>query len=140
MLKVLIIGTGNSARSQMAEGLLRSFLAGRIEVHSAGTHPSRVNPLAIEVMKELGIDISGHRSKSVGEFAGQEFYYVITVCDSAREACPVFSGRVQRLRWSFEDPAALSGSVEERKAVLRRVRDQIAQHLRDLVGGVTPKG
>ena len=98
MLRVLIVCTGNSARSQMAEGLLRSSLAGRIEVHSAGTHPSSVNPLAIEVMQELGVDISGHRSKSVDEFAGQEFDYVITVCDSAREACPVFDGRAQRPR------------------------------------------
>lgn len=133
MLRVLIVCSGNSARSQIAEGLLRSFLGGKVEVHSAGTHPSRVNPLAIEVMKELAIDISGHRSKSVNEFAGQEFDYVITVCDSARETCPVFSGRAQRLHWTFEDPAAVSGSEEERKAVFRRVRDQIAEHLDDFV-------
>jgi arsenate reductase len=136
MLRVLIICTGNSARSQMAEGWLRSSLAGTVEVHSAGTHPSRVNPLAIEVMQELGIDISGHRSKSVSEFSGQEFDYIITVCDSAREACPAFAGRAQRLHWSFEDPAAVSGSVEEKKAVFRRVRDQIAEHLRNFVGVV----
>jgi arsenate reductase (thioredoxin) len=133
MLRVLIICTGNSARSQMAEGLLRSTSTGNIEVHSAGTRPSRVNPLAIDVMKELGVDISGHRSKSVDEFAGQEFNYVITVCDSAREACPVFAGNAQRLHWSFQDPAAASGSVEEKKAVFRRVRDQIAEHLRVFV-------
>jgi arsenate reductase len=131
MLRVLIICTGNSARSQMAEGLLCSFSGGKIEVHSAGTRPSRVNPIAIEVMQELGVDISGHRSKSVDEFAGQEFTYVITVCDSARETCPVFPGRAQRLHWSFEDPAAASGSAEEQKAVFRRVRDQIADQLRN---------
>jgi len=136
MLRVLIICTGNSARSQMAEGLLCSSSGGKIEVHSAGTRPSSVNPIAIEVMQELGVDISGHRSKSVDEFAGQEFDYVITVCDSAREACPVFPGRAQRLHWSFEDPAAASGSVEERKAVFRRVRDQIADQLRNFTEAV----
>jgi len=136
MLRVLIICTGNSARSQMAEGLLCSLSGGKIEVHSAGTRPSRVNPIAIEVMQELGVDISGHRSKSVDEFAGQEFDYVITVCDSARETCPVFPGRTQRLHWSFEDPAAASGSAEEQKAVFRRVRDQIADQLRNFTEAV----
>ena len=136
MLRVLIICTGNSARSQMAEGLLCSSSGGKIEVRSAGTRPSRVNPIAIEVMQELGVDISGHRSKSVDEFAGQEFTYVITVCDSARETCPVFPGRAQRLHWSFEDPAAASGSADEQKAVFRRVRDQIADQLRNFTEAV----
>src|ERR671938_160675 len=92
----LIFCTGNSARSQMGEGLLRSLGGGRFEVFSAGTRPSRVRPEAVEAMREVGIDISGQRSKSVGEFAGREFDYVITVCDNAREECPAFPGRTER--------------------------------------------
>lgn len=130
--RILILCTGNSARSQMAEGLLREAGRNRFEVFSAGTHPSRVNPLAIEAMREVGIDISGHRSKSVNEFAGQEFDYVITVCDNAAENCPVFPGRTKRIHWSFDDPAAAEGDDTERLAVFRRVRDEINERLRGL--------
>src|SRR5208282_4216956 len=112
--RVLILCTGNSARSQMAEGLLRHDSGPCFEVESAGTKPSAVRPEAIAVMRELGIDISGHRSKSVEEFAGQNFDAVITVCDSARESCPLFFGAAKRMHRSFEDPAARNGSEEER--------------------------
>jgi arsenate reductase len=131
--RVLILCTGNSARSQMAEGLLKSAGGNRFEVHSAGTHPSIVNPLAIEAMSERGIDISRHRSKSVDEFEGQAFDYVITVCDNANENCPVFPGRTKRIHWSFDDPAAASGSEEARLDVFRRVRDEIATRLDEFV-------
>jgi arsenate reductase len=127
--RVLILCTGNSARSQMAEGLLRALAGERFDVQSAGTHPSSVRPEAVEVMREVGLDISGHRSKSVEEFAGQEFDHVLTVCDHARENCPVFPGRVQRAHWSFDDPAAVEGEWEERLAVFRRVRDEIKARL-----------
>ena len=123
--KVLILCTGNSARSQMAEGLFRQAGGDRYEVFSAGTNPSLVRPEAVAVMREIGIDISGHRSKSVDEFAGQELDLVITVCDHAKESCPVFPGTTQRLHWPFEDPAALAGSEEQRLAAFRSIRDQI---------------
>src|SRR4028119_34437 len=123
--RVLILCTGNSARSQMAEGLLRHDGGGRFEVFSAGVEPSRVRPHAVEAMREVGIDISGHRSKSVDEFAGQEFDYVITVCDNANERCPVFPGRAERVHWGFDDPAAAEDGEAERLAVFRRVRDEI---------------
>jgi arsenate reductase len=128
--RVLILCTGNSARSQMGEGLLRHDAGERFEVESAGTKPSIVRPEAIAAMDELGIDISGHRSKSVKEFDGQKFDYVITVCDSARESCPVFFGRAVRLHHSFEDPAALDSSKEERLNLFRRVRDELRSYLR----------
>ena len=118
-IRVLILCTGNSARSQMAEGLLRHEAGDRFEVFSAGTKPSQVRPEAIEVMAELGIDISTHRSKSVDEFAGQALDYVITVCSNANETCPVFPGATRRLHWPFDDPAA------EGVAAFRRIRDQI---------------
>jgi len=127
--RVLILCTGNSARSQMAEGLLRHDAGQRFEVESAGTKPGAVRPEAITAMRELGIDIAGHRSKSVEEFDGQHFDYVITVCDSARETCPVFSGAAEKLHHSFEDPAALNGSEEERLALFRRVRDELRSYL-----------
>ncbi|MGB7925411.1 MAG: aquaporin [Pyrinomonadaceae bacterium] len=133
MKRALILCTGNSARSQMAEGLLRRMGEGRFEVFSAGTQPGRVNPLAIEAMREVGIDISAHRSKSVDEFLGQEFDYVITVCDRANENCPIFPGRTKRIHWSFDDPAAAEGDDDERMAVFRRVRDEIAGRLRRFV-------
>jgi arsenate reductase len=122
---VLILCTGNSARSQMAEGLLRHDAGERFDVESAGTKPTSVRSEAIAVMRELGIDISGHRSKSVAEFDGQEFDYVITVCDSARETCPVFFGAAKRLHHDFDDPAVLDGSEEERLALFRRVRVEL---------------
>jgi arsenate reductase len=131
--RVLILCTGNSARSQMGEGLLRHDAGERFEVESAGTKPSIVRPEAIAAMDELGIDISGHRSKSVKEFDGQKFDYVITVCDSARESCPVFFGRAVRLHHSFEDPAALDSSKEERLNLFRRVRDELRSYLTDVL-------
>jgi|ERR1700686_1054811 len=128
--KVLILCTGNSARSQMAEGILRD-MGDDFEVASAGVAPGHVRPEAIMVMGELGIDISGHRSKSVDEFLGQEFDYVITVCDNANEQCPVFPGKTKRIHWSFEDPAAVQGDELSRLAVFRRVRDEIKERLQD---------
>jgi arsenate reductase len=127
--RVLILCTGNSARSQMAEGLLRHDAGEQFAVESAGTRPGSVRPEAINAMKELGIDISGHRSKHVDEFAGQKFDYVITVCDNARESCPVFFGEARRLHHSFDDPAASNGSEEERLALFRRVRDELRAYL-----------
>jgi arsenate reductase (thioredoxin) len=118
--RVLILCTGNSARSQMAEGLLRARGGDRYEVESAGSKPSIVRPEAIEAMDELGIDLRGHRSKHVDEFAGQHFDLVITVCDHARDVCPVFPSSTQMLHWGFEDPVV--GDVES----FRRIRDQIA--------------
>ena len=128
--RVLILCTGNSARSQMAEGLLQHDGADRFEVASAGVEPTRVRPEAVEVMSEIGIDISDHRSKSVGEFVGQEFDYVITVCDSANEHCPIFPGKTKRIHWSFDDPAAVKGDNDIRLKVFRRVRDEIRHRLR----------
>jgi len=133
--RVLILCTGNSARSQMAEGLLRHEAGGRFEVFSAGTRPSQVRPEAIAVMAEIGLDISGHRSKSVDEFAGQDLDFVITVCDNAKETCPVFPRVVKRLHWSFEDPAAVEGSEEVRKASFRRIRDQIHSRIMVFLDG-----
>jgi arsenate reductase len=129
--RVLILCTGNSARSQMAEGLLRKLGGARFEVESAGTRPTGVRREAIEVMREVGVDISRQRSKSVDEFAGREFDYVITVCDNARESCPVFPGKTVRVHWSFDDPAAVEGEWEDRLAVFRRVRDEIGTRLRE---------
>jgi arsenate reductase len=136
--RVLILCTGNSARSQMAEGLLRHDAGERFEVESAGTKPSGMRPEAIAAMRELGIDIGKHRSKSVGEFDGQRFDYVITVCDSARESCPVFFGTAARLHHSFDDPAALHGSEEERLALFRRVRDELRTYLADFARQKAP--
>jgi arsenate reductase len=133
--KVLILCTGNSARSQMAEGLLRHDGGEDFEVFSAGTRPSHVRPEAIAVMKEIGIDLSGHRSKSVNEFTGRALDTVITVCDNAAEACPVFPGGTTRLHWPFEDPAAVEGTEEERKEAFRRVRDQIRRRIREWLQG-----
>lgn len=113
----------------MAEGLLRHDAGDRFEVFSAGTRPSQVRPEAIAVMRELGIDISAHRSKSVDEFIGQPFDSVLTVCDHAKESCPVFQGRAASIHQSFEDPAAVEGSEGERLEAFRRVRDQIRQFL-----------
>ena len=113
----------------MAEGLLRHYGGDRFDVHSAGTRPSTVNPLAVAAMRELGIDISSQWSKSVVTFAGQPFDYVITVCDRANEDCPIFPDGTRRIHWGFEDPAAAVGSDDERLAIFRRVRDQIAQRM-----------
>lgn len=123
--RVLFLCTGNSARSQMAEGFLRHLARDRFEVASAGTRPVGLNPDAVAVMDEVGVDISQHRSKLVDEFLDKQFDYVITVCDNAKESCPMFPGNAQHLHWSFEDPAAAKGAVEARRIVFRRVRDQI---------------
>lgn len=114
----------------MAEGLLRHDAGDRFEVESAGTKPSRVRPEAIAVMRELGIDISNHRSKSVDEFADQSYDYVLTVCDNAKEICPIFPGHANRLHHSFEDPAAVEGAEDKRLAAFRVVRDRIREYLR----------
>ena len=130
--RVLILCTGNSSRSQMAEGLLKHLGGSGYEVFSAGTHPSVVNPLAIDAMREIGIDISRHRSKSVDEFVNEEFDYVITVCDRANESCPIFFGQAKRVHWGFDDPAAAEGANESRLSIFRRVRDEITQRLSEL--------
>lgn len=129
--RVLFLCTGNSARSQMAEGYLRHIAGDRFDVFSAGTRPTGLNPNAVKAMSELGINITGSRSKSVDEFAGQEFDYVFTVCDNAKEACPVFPGLGQRLHHSFEDPAA--ASADHQPEVFRKVRDQIARWISEFV-------
>jgi arsenate reductase len=132
-MRVLILCTGNSARSQMAEGLLRQIGGDRFEVASAGVSPTHVRHEAIAAMRELGIDISAHRSKSVDEFSAQEFDYVITVCDHANERCPVFPGKTQRIHWSFDDPALAPGDAGERLTIFRRVRDEISGRLQEFV-------
>ena len=122
---LLFLCTGNSCRSQMAEGLLRHLAGDRYEVASAGTHPAGLNPGAVEVMKEIGIDISMHRSKHINEFVGLPIDIVITVCDRASESCPNFPGAIS-IRWSFEDPAATPGAHNQHLPLFRRVRDEIA--------------
>jgi arsenate reductase len=131
--RVLILCTGNSARSQMAEGLLRHMAGDRFDVVSAGTIASFVRPQAIEAMAEVGLDITGHRSKSLQEFLSEPFDYVITVCDNAKQTCPVFPGNATRIHWSFDDPAKAEGSDEEVLDVFRRVRDEIRARLSEFV-------
>jgi len=131
--KVLFLCTGNSCRSQMAEGWLRHLAGDRFEVSSGGTNPAGLNPGAVEVMRELGIDIAAHQSKHLNQFLGVRFDHVITVCDRARETCPIFPGASSMLHWSFDDPAAARGSDEERRAVFKRVRDEIAGQVRRFV-------
>lgn len=128
--QVLILCTGNSARSQMAEGLLRHDAGDRFTVESAGTKPIAVRPEAITVMKEIGIDITSHRSRHLDEFVGQNFDYILTVCDNGNEACPVFAGKTHRLHRNFENPAAVQGNETERLAAFRHVRDQIRAYLK----------
>jgi arsenate reductase len=128
--KVLILCTANSARSQMAEGLLRHDSGDRFDVESAGTKATQVRPEAIQVMKEIGIDISGHRSKVVDEFKDDAFDYVLTVCDNANESCPIFPGHTNRIHKSFNDPATVEGGDAERLAAFRRIRDEIRAYLR----------
>lgn len=118
----------------MAEGLLRHDAGDRFEVESAGTKPGQLRPEAIAVMREVGIDISGQRSKSVDDFAGQRFDYVLTVCDNANETCPIYPGHTNRLHHNFEDPAAVQGSAEDRLAAFRRVRDEIRDYLKQFPG------
>jgi arsenate reductase len=129
-ISVLFLCTGNSARSQMAEALLRSLGGADFEVFSAGTDPKGLNPLAVEVMRETGIEISRHESKSLSRYFGQSFDYIITVCDRARDNCPTFPGDNERIHWGYDDPAAASGSREQQLAVFRRVRNEISERLR----------
>jgi arsenate reductase len=129
--KVLFLCTGNSARSQIAEGYLRHVAGDEFEPLSAGIEPKGLNPLAVEAMKEIGIDISRQTSKDVREFLGQAIPYVVTVCDNAKARCPIFPHTYKFLHWSLEDPAEAVGSHEERLAVFRRVRDEIAQRIRE---------
>jgi len=126
-----VVCSGNAARSQMAEALIRHEADDVFEVSSAGTHPARVSVEAVTVMRELGIDISAQRSKPLTEFEGLEFDFVITVCDKAREQCPMFSGEPERLHWPFEDPAAFTETGEERLHAFRTLRDRI--HARVMV-------
>lgn len=128
--RIIFVCTQNSARSQMAEGLMRAMYGHKFEVFSAGTRPFRVNPYAIKAMEQIGIDISGHRSKSIDEFAGMEFDYVVTVCDNAREECPYIPGGKEYLHHSFPDPAKAEGSEEEILAVFAQVRDKIKEWLK----------
>ncbi len=130
-IKVLFLCTGNSARSQMAEAFLRKFGEGQFEAFSAGVTPKGINPLTIEVMEEIGIDMSGHRSKGVDEFLGKEhFQYLITLCDDAERNCPtVWPGVNERLHWAFEDPAALNGTEDQKLDKFRQVREQIRRKI-----------
>ena len=130
--KVLILCTGNSCRSQMAEGVLRHYGSDKFEAFSAGTKPSKVNETAIEVMREIGIDISGQRSKNVSELLGQHFHYVITVCDNAKESCPIFPGNSVRLHWTFPDPPHETAITEEVRQEFRKVRDLIHAKFKSL--------
>jgi len=133
MLKVLFLCTENACRSQMAEGLVNHDLAGQVKAFSAGIRPSRVNPRAIQVMGELGIDISHHRSKSVDDLAGEEFDLVITVCDSAAEQCPIFPGNTEVMHVGFPDPAKAAGTETEILTVFRWVRDGLREQLGHLL-------
>ena len=128
--RVLFLCTHNSARSQMAEGLLRHLSGDHFDVASAGTEQTHVQPLAIQAMEEIGIDLSRHTSKTLDRFLSQKFDYVITVCDQAAEACPVFPGEVKRIHWSFDDPSAATGSEEDKLRTFRRIRDEILGRLR----------
>lgn len=143
-VRVLFVCTGNSARSVMAEALLRRHGAERFEVHSAGTEPKGVNPLTVRVLSEAGIDASWARSTSVDEYLGQSFDYVITVCDQARQSCPVFPGAHESLHWGYEDPAAVEGTEDERLAAFRRVFTQLGERIGQFVtvtrAGARPAG
>jgi arsenate reductase len=130
---VLFICTHNSARSQMAEGLLRHLAGDRFEVASAGTEATHVRPLAIEAMRELGIDITSQTSKTIASLDGRSFDVAISVCDSANEACPVFPSSTKRLHWSFDDPSGAKGTDEERLAMFRRVRDEIRARIEEFI-------
>lgn len=139
-IRVLFLCTGNSARSQMAEGLLRAWGDKRFEVFSAGSEPGdRVQPLAITVMDEAGISLAGAEPKHLAQFLGDRWDYVITVCDRARDTCPTFPSDAERIHWSFDDPAAATRSDEERRRVFRRVRDEIGQRIRLFLNVAAPR-
>lgn len=129
-IRVLFLCTGNSVRSQMAEGLLRSLGGADFDVFSGGTDPKGLSPLAVEVMRETGIDISGQESKALDRYLDQSFDYIITVCDRARDNCPTFPGDNERIHWGFDDPAAATGTREQQLAVFRRVRNELSERLR----------
>ncbi|OGR26497.1 MAG: arsenate reductase [Desulfobacca sp. RBG_16_60_12] len=139
MLKVLFLCTENACRSQMAEGLINYDLAGQVQAFSAGVRPSRVNPRAIQVMAELGIDIRHHRSKSVDDLVGQQFDLVITVCDQAQEQCPLFPGETEIMHVGFPDPAKATGTEEEIMAAFRQVRDALRGQLVPLLREKSPR-
>lgn len=132
--RVLFLCTGNSCRSQMAEGFLRELAGDEFDAESAGTNPTHVNPMAVRVMAEAAIDITAQYSKPLDEFNGQRFGYVITVCDRAREACPIFPHDAKQIHWSFDDPAEATGTEQERLSVFRRVRNEIADRIREFLG------
>jgi len=134
--RVLFLCTGNSCRSQMAEGFVREYGGDAFEVASAGVDPTRINPLAVRVMAEAAVDISAQYSKSVDEMTGQHFDYVITVCDHARDVCPIFPRAIRSLHWSFEDPAEATGAEDDRLVVFRRVRDEIGAQVRAFVSNI----
>jgi len=129
--RVLFICTHNSARSQMAEGIMNALYGDRFQAFSAGTNPSKVNPLAIEVLKEIGVDISHHKSKSIDEFKGENFDYVVTVCDNAKENCPYFPGGKKYVHRGFMDPASVEGTYEEKLSAFRKVRDEILEWIKE---------
>jgi arsenate reductase (thioredoxin) len=131
--RVLFLCTHNSARSQMAEGFLRSMAGDRFEVASAGTEATRVHPLAIRAMMEIGVDVSRHTSKIVDQFVAQPWDYVITVCDAANEACPIFPQKSNRLHWSFDDPSQATGSDDQKLEVFRQIRDRIKRRIADWI-------
>ncbi len=133
---MLFLCTANSARGQMAEGLLRALGGERFEVASAGVEPGTLHPLAVKAMAEVGIDISTHEAKSVDRFVDKAFDYVITVCDAAAERCPVFPGAAKRVHWSVEDPAKARGSEEERLAAFRAARDALRAHIEAFVASI----
>ena len=133
--RVLFLCTHNSARSQMAEGWLRAMAADRFEAASAGTEATRVHPLAARAMAEVGIELSGHTSKTLDRYLSESWDHVVTVCDAAAERCPVFPGGAERLQWSFPDPSQAAGTDEERLAVFRRVRDAIGDRIRAWLAG-----
>jgi arsenate reductase len=137
--KVLFLCTGNSVRSQMAEGLLRALASGQWEVQSAGIIQSYVHPLAIQAMEEIGIDISQQISKSMDQFINQRFDYIITLCDEAAQSCPTFLGQGKRLHWPFEDPAGAIGTIEKRIAVFRRIRDGIKGKIEEFLKSESPE-
>ncbi|NNE98587.1 MAG: arsenate reductase ArsC [Pyrinomonadaceae bacterium] len=136
---ILVLCTGNSARSQMAEGLLKHICQDRYDVYSAGTKPSIVRPEAIEALGELALDISGNRSKSVDEFADKEIDYVLTVCDNAKENCPYFPAKTKLVHHTFEDPADIEGDEETRLAAFRKVRDEINSYLPEFLSMIEGK-
>jgi arsenate reductase len=131
--KVLFLCWGNSARSQMAEGLMKSLGSEQWDVKSAGTFPSYVHPLAIRVMEEIGIDISQQTSKSYDQFLEERFDYLVTLCDEASQTCPVFSGEGEKLHWPLEDPATAIGTIDERMMVFQKVRDEIKTKIEELL-------